>query len=79
MDKYKRYGNELRFDYCPICKKESSDNPHFSINLETKQYYCHSTGRGGSIEELEDFDVDLENISIKKKKRKFKQLTLIAL
>lgn len=69
MDKYKRYGNELRFDYCPICKKESSDNPHFSINLETKQYYCHSTGRGGSIEELEDFDVDLENISIKKKKK----------
>lgn len=69
MDKYKRYGNELRFDYCPICKKESSDNPHFSINLETKQYYCHSTGRGGSIEELEDFDVDLENISIKKEKK----------
>ena len=69
MDKYKRYGNELRFDYCPICKKESSDNPHFSINLETKQYYCHSTGKGGSIEELEDFDVDLENISIKKEKK----------
>ncbi|KDE72962.1 DNA primase, partial [Fusobacterium necrophorum BFTR-2] len=69
MDKYKRYGNELRFGYCPICKKESSDNPHFSINLETKQYYCHSTGKGGSIEELEDFDVDLENISIKKEKK----------
>lgn len=69
MDKYKRYGNELRFDYCPICKKESSDNPHFSINLETKQYYCHSTGKGGSIEELEDFDVNLENISIKKEKK----------
>jgi predicted SAM-dependent methyltransferase len=67
--KYKRYGNELRFDYCPICQKESLDNPHFSINLETKQYYCHSTGKGGSIEELKDFNIDLENIQVKKEKK----------
>lgn len=67
--KYKRYENELRYEYCPICEKESSDNPHFSINLETKAYYCHSTGRGGSVEELEGFEGDLENASIKTEKK----------
>ena len=32
--KFKRYGNEIRFNYCPICGKEK-DNPDFSVNLET--------------------------------------------
>ncbi len=62
MNKYnfKQYGDELRFDYCPICK-EFKSNPDFSVKIETGEYYCHSTGTGGNIAELEDFDFDLKN------------------
>lgn len=51
--KFKRYGNEIRFNYCPICGKEK-DNPDFSVNLETGQYYCHSTGQGEVLKRLRD-------------------------
>lgn len=60
-DKYKQYGDELRFNYCPICNKEK-DNPDFSVNISTGEYYCHTTGQGGNIKDLEDFDFDLKNI-----------------
>ena len=71
MNKYnfKQYGDELRFDYCPICK-EFKSNPDFSVKIETGEYYCHSTGTGGNIAELEDFDFDLKNINVTSKPRK---------
>ena len=71
--KFKRYGNEIRFNYCPICGKEK-DNPDFSVNLETGQYYCHSTGQGGSIKEIEGFDLKMLNtlkpVKVKNKETK---------
>ena len=39
---FKVYGNQLRFDYCPICKR--GKNPDFSFNKEIKQFYCHREG-----------------------------------
>lgn len=78
MSKYnnfKQNGKELRFKYCPICKKEK-DNPCFSVNIENGNYYCFSTGQGGNIKEIEDFDFDLKNITIPKQdKRKKKDFT----
>lgn len=68
-DKYKQYGDELRFNYCPICNKEK-DNPDFSVNINTGEYYCHTTGQGGNISELENFDFDLKNIKPVKKEPK---------
>ncbi len=68
-DKYKQYGDELRFNYCPICNKEK-DNPDFSVNIATGEYYCHTTGQGGNISELENFDFDLKNIKPAKKEPK---------
>ena len=63
-DNYKQYGDELRFNYCPICKREK-DNPDFTVNITTGQYYCHSTGQGGNISEIEDFDMDLiKNVKV---------------
>lgn len=71
--KFKRYGNEIRFNYCPICGKEK-DNPDFSVNLETGQYYCFTTGTGGSIKEIEGFDLKMLNtlkpIKVKNKEKK---------
>ena len=29
--KFKEYGDQLRFDYCPVCKSEG-DNPDFTLN-----------------------------------------------
>ena len=60
-DKFKQYGDELRFVYCPICGREK-DNPDFAVNIKTGQYYCHSSGKGGNIKEIEDFDINLLNI-----------------
>lgn len=68
-DKYKQYGDELRFNYCPICNKEK-DNPDFSVKISTGEYYCHTTGQGGNISELENFDFDLKNIKPVKKEPK---------
>lgn len=48
----KRYGNEIRFAYCPICQKENTKNPHFSVNLKTNKYYCHVNMKGGDIKEI---------------------------
>lgn len=63
-DNYKQYGDELRFNYCPICKREK-DNPDFTVNVTTGQYYCHSTGQGGNISEIKDFDTDLiKNVKV---------------
>ena len=74
FEKYKIYGEELRFDFCPICNKEKKENPCFSVNIKTGNYICHTTGKGGNIKDLEDFNPEiLENIkpqSSKKEKEK---------
>lgn len=57
---YKVYGTEVRFDFCPICNKEKKGNPDFSVDLNTKKYYCHTTGKGGKVEDLENFEFDIE-------------------
>ena len=72
MSKYnnfKQNGKELRFKYCPICKKEK-DNPCFSVNIENGNYYCFSTGQGGNVKEIKDFDFDLKNITVPKQDRR---------
>ena len=34
-DKFKQYGDELRFVYCPICGREK-DNPDFAVNIKKR-------------------------------------------
>lgn len=68
-DNFRQNGKELRFKYCPICKKEK-DNPCFSVNIENGNYYCFSTGQGGNIKEIKDFDFDLGNITVPKQDRR---------
>ena len=68
-ERFKQYGNELRFNYCPICNKEK-ENPDFSVNIDTGQYYCHTTGTGGNIRDLKDFDMSiLKNADTQKTKK----------
>lgn len=57
---FKVYGNQLRFDYCPICKREGK-NPDFSFNKEIKQFYCHREGRYGDLLDLKKHDRDFYN------------------
>ena len=74
--KYKRYGDELRFNYCPICKKERAGNPDFTINILKGVYFCHSTGESGTLEQLKkdyDFDFNLRDIPTQKKEHKPKK------
>ena len=59
---FKQYGDELRFEFCPICN-EIKSNPDFTVNIKTGEYYCHSTGQGGNIKDLDNFDFDLNNIT----------------
>lgn len=71
MSKYsfKQYGDELRFDFCPICN-EIKKNPDFSVKIETGEYYCHTTGKGGNIKDLDNFDFDLKNFKPSPKAKK---------
>lgn len=74
--KYKRYGDELRFNYCPICKKERAGNPDFTINILKGVYFCHSTGESGTLEQLKkdyDFDFNLRDIHPQEKEQKPKR------
>lgn len=68
---YKQYGDELRFEFCPICN-EVKANPDFTVNIKTGEYYCHSTGKGGNIKDLDNFDFDLNNITSNGKSEKRK-------
>lgn len=67
---YKQYGDELRFDFCPICNKEKKENPCFSVNIKTGNYICHTTGKGGNIKDLDDFEFKLPEIKEKKPRKK---------
>lgn len=67
---YKQYGDELRFDFCPICNKEKKENPCFSVNIKTGNYICHTTGKGGNIKELDNFEFKLPEIKEKKPRKK---------
>lgn len=51
---FKVHGQEIRFNYCPICKKEKKDNPCFSVNKDNNTYFCHTSGNGGNIEKLDE-------------------------
>ena len=77
--KYKRYGDELRFNYCPICKKERAGNPDFTINILKGVYFCHSTGESGTLEQLKkdyDFDFNLRDIHPQEKEHKPKKILI---
>lgn len=69
---YKQYGDELRFEFCPICN-EVKTNPDFTVNIKTGEYYCHSSGKGGNIKDLDNFDFDLNNITPNEKSEKKKK------
>ena len=70
---YKKYGDELRFEFCPICN-EVKTNPDFTVNIKTGEYYCHSTGKGGNIKDLDNFNFDLNNITLSEKSDKKKKI-----
>ena len=69
---YKQYSDELRFEFCPICNEVKS-NPDFTVNIKTGEYYCHSSGKGGNIKDLDNFDFDLNNITPSGKSEKKKK------
>ena len=69
---FKQYGDELRFEFCPICNEVKS-NPDFTVNIKTGEYYCHSTGQGGNIKDLDNFDFDLNNFTPSGKSEKKKK------
>lgn len=52
MKNYKIYNDEIRFTFCPICGR-NKENSDFSVNYKTGQYFCHSSGQGGLIKDLD--------------------------
>lgn len=60
--KFKEYGDQLRFDYCPVCKSEG-DNPDFTLNKKTGDFYCHREGKGGKFHQLREYDEDFYNFA----------------
>lgn len=59
--KYTKYGDELRFNYCPICDKVK-ENPDFAINVAEGVYFCFSNNQGGRVEDLTKYDFDIGEI-----------------
>lgn len=59
--KYTKSGDELRFNYCPICHKEK-DNPDFAINVAEGIYFCFSNNQGGRVEDLAKYGFDIGEI-----------------
>ena len=59
--KYTKHGDELRFNYCPICDKVK-ENPDFAINTEEGVYFCFSNNQGGRVEDLTKYDFDIGKI-----------------
>ena len=59
--KYTKHGDELRFNYCPICDKVK-ENPDFAINVAEGVYFCFSNNQGGRVEDLTKYDFDIGEI-----------------
>ena len=59
--KYTKHGDELRFNYCPICDKVK-ENPDFAINVAEGVYFCFSNNQGGRVEDLAKYDFDIGEI-----------------
>lgn len=59
--KYTKHGDELRFNYCPICDKVK-ENPDFAINVAKGVYFCFSNNQGGRVEDLAKYDFDIGEI-----------------
>ena len=59
--KYTKHGDELRFNYCPICDKVK-ENPDFAINTAEGVYFCFSNNQGGRVEDLTKYDFDIGEI-----------------
>ena len=59
--KYTKHGDELRFNYCPICDKVK-ENPDFAINVAEGVYFCFSNNQGGRVEDLAKYDFDIWEI-----------------
>lgn len=60
--KYTKHGDELRFNYCPICDKVK-ENPDFAINVAEGVYFCFSNNQGGRVEDLAKYDFDIGEIT----------------
>ena len=59
--KYTKHGDELRFNYCPICDKVK-ENPDFAINVAEGVYFCFSNNQGGHVEDLAKYGFDIGEI-----------------
>lgn len=59
--KYTKHGDELRFNYCPICDKVK-ENPDFAINVAKGVYFYFSNNQGGRVEDLAKYDFDIGEI-----------------
>lgn len=59
--KYTKHGDELRFNYCPICDKVK-ENPDFAINVAEGVYFCFSNNQGGRVEDLAKYGFDIGEI-----------------
>lgn len=59
--KYTKHGDELRFNYCPICDKVK-ENPDFAINTAEGVYFCFSNNQGGRVEDLAKYSFDIGKI-----------------
>ena len=59
--RYTKHGDELRFNYCPICDKVK-ENPDFAINTAEGVYFCFSNNQGGRVEDLTKYDFDIGEI-----------------
>ena len=59
--KYTKHGDELRFNYCPICDKVK-ENPDFAINVAEGVYFCFSNNQGGRVEDLAKYSFDIGKI-----------------
>lgn len=59
--KYTKHGDELKFNYCPICDK-IKENPDFAINVAEGVYFCFSNNQGGRVEDLAKYSFDIGEI-----------------
>ncbi len=49
---HKMFGDQIRFESCPICNSQHPKNPAFVINVKEGTYYCHDCYCGGHVSSL---------------------------
>lgn len=71
LGEFRMVGDSIRYIKCPICNSLHPNNPAFSVDKITGQFYCHDCKAGGHIDKLLNEHNDCQAYNIYHSKKQY--------